>query len=94
MRFWHKASFGIYPVLAYSQDMQSNQHEQLAMALTRARRHCGLTQAEAASALGKTQSFLSRIENGTRRLEVIELLRLCEVFAADPCEVIAQVGGE
>lgn len=41
--------------------------------LKEARRHSGLTQAEAARALGQPQNFVSKCETGERRIDPIEL---------------------
>ncbi len=46
--------------------------------LREARLEAGLTQAEAATLLGKPQYFVSRSETGERRVDVVEL----EAFAA------------
>lgn len=43
-------------------------------ALRSARREAGLSQAELAAKLGKSQQFVSKFEAGERRLDVIEFL--------------------
>lgn len=48
--------------------------------LRAAREEAGLTQAQVAQALGKAQSFLSKIESGERRLDFIELQELCQLY--------------
>jgi transcriptional regulator with XRE-family HTH domain len=37
----------------------------------------GLTQAELAERVGQSQSFVSKYESGERRLDVLELRRIC-----------------
>ncbi|HEX9161735.1 MAG TPA: helix-turn-helix transcriptional regulator, partial [Thermoanaerobaculia bacterium] len=54
------------------------------LALTRER--AGLKQADVAAALGMPASYLSKIENGTRRLDVIELIHIAEAMKTDPAE--------
>ena len=44
------------------------------------REEAGLTQKEVADALGMHQSYVSKFETGERRLDVIELRRVCEAM--------------
>ncbi|MCZ7620177.1 MAG: helix-turn-helix transcriptional regulator [Myxococcota bacterium] len=48
--------------------------------LRQARREAGMTQVEAAKALRKPQSFISRAESGDRRVDVIELQQLARLY--------------
>lgn len=48
-------------------------YEQFLKRLRQARKSAGLTQYDVAAALGKPQSFISKVETGERRLDVIEL---------------------
>ena len=48
--------------------------------LREARLEAGLTQAEVASALGKHQSYVSKVETGERRIDPIELRTLAEIY--------------
>lgn len=48
--------------------------------LKKARLSIGMTQLVAARALGKHAPFISKIESGERRIDVIELLILCSVY--------------
>ncbi len=41
------------------------------------RREAGLRQADLAERLGKPQSFVSKVESGERRLDVLELREVC-----------------
>ena len=52
----------------------------LAQRLREAREAVGLTQADAAEAVGKPQSYISKVELGERRLDVIELKVLANVY--------------
>ena len=56
-----------------------------------ARERAKLKQAEVAARLGLPASYLSKIESGTRRLDVIELIRIAEAMEIDPAELIAEV---
>lgn len=43
----------------------------------------GLTQAECSAALGRPQSFISDVERGVRRLDIVQLRDLCLVLGTD-----------
>jgi transcriptional regulator with XRE-family HTH domain len=61
----------------------SNAYKRLTAALRRAREDAGLTQAEVAEKLGLYASFVSKVESGERRLDVIELSQFCRVYGVD-----------
>ena len=50
--------------------------------LLEARTAAGMTQKELAAKLGRQQSFVSKTENGERRLDVIEFMDVCRVEGA------------
>lgn len=60
----------------------------LAELLTREREAAGLTQAQVAARLGRHQPFISTIEAGQRRVDVVEFLELAEAIGFDPCTLI------
>ena len=60
--------------------VHSARYKEFLRRLKAARLAAGLTQAEAARALGRPQSFLSKCESGERRLDVIELEELARVY--------------
>lgn len=45
--------------------------------LRETRKAAGFTQEELAERLGQTQSFISKVERGERRLDVVELRAFC-----------------
>ena len=59
--------------------------------LVRARERAGLKQSEVAARLELPASYLSKIENGTRRLDVIELIQIAEAMGVDPAEIVREV---
>ena len=59
----------------YSQD-----HRNLVEKLKQARIEAGLDQEEAARLLRKTQSYVSKIESGQRRIDVIQLKNLAKIY--------------
>jgi transcriptional regulator with XRE-family HTH domain len=48
--------------------------------LRKARVEANLTQARLAERLGETQSFVSKVERGERRLDVVELRAFCRAL--------------
>lgn len=67
------------------------QYELFQAALSAARQTKGLTQADVASKLDKPQSYVSKYENGERRLDVIEFLEVCEALAITPLSILRKV---
>jgi transcriptional regulator with XRE-family HTH domain len=59
------------------------------LTLLKSRRiEAGLTQAQCSSALGRPQSFISDVERGSRRLDIIQIYDLCAVLGCDVVELI------
>jgi transcriptional regulator with XRE-family HTH domain len=54
----------------------------------------GLTQLDLGRMLGRNQSFVSKVEVGHQRLQVLELVQICEAIDIDYCEVIHAATGE
>ncbi len=59
----------------------SREYEILLELLVRARKRSGVTQTALAEALETTQSIVSKMERGERRLDVIEVWTICEAIA-------------
>lgn len=66
--------------------MEAN--EILARLLRDIRIEAGLTQAECARALGRTQSYISNIESGQRRLDPLQLRDHCHVCGVSLTEFV------
>ena len=58
------------------------------------RLECQLTQAELASRLNTPQSYVSKIENGERKLDVVELLTVLKALEVDPHRFLDKVLAE
>lgn len=52
--------------------------------LKKAREDAGVTQIELAKRLKNTQTFVSKVERGERRLDVIDLIDLLEALGSNP----------
>ena len=59
--------------------------------LREARREAGLRQQDVAHRLGVPQSFVSKIESGERRLDVVELRRVCAAIGLPLADFVARL---
>jgi transcriptional regulator with XRE-family HTH domain len=66
----------------------SDRYRALLVHIIKARRTAGLTQTELAERLGKPQSYVSKAENGERRLDFVEFIELIRAVGADELEII------
>lgn len=57
-----------------------NENKKIAEKLKKARIDAGLDQVEVAKKLGKTQSYISKIESGQRRLDVLQLKDFAYIY--------------
>lgn len=55
--------------------------------LLQARMKAGISQADLAKAIKKPQSYVSKYENGERRLDVIEFITIAKTLKADPRKI-------
>jgi transcriptional regulator with XRE-family HTH domain len=60
-------------------------------ALIAARKEAGVTQLELARRLGKVQPWISNVERGERRIDVIEFYAIARALKRDPAELFADV---
>ncbi|HAX98494.1 MAG TPA: hypothetical protein DCY12_06325 [Candidatus Atribacteria bacterium] len=66
------------PKAIYSKD-----HKYIVEQLKKARQEAGLEQEQIAKKLGKTQSYISKIESGQRRIDVIALKEFAKIYKKD-----------
>lgn len=52
-----------------------------------------ITQAKLAEALGRPQSFIAKVENGERKLDVVEFAVITRLLGVDAGAVIERIGG-
>lgn len=55
------------------------------------RESAGMTQRQLADRLGRVHSFVTRMEQGQRRLDVLEFIRVCEALNSEPAQVMADL---
>jgi transcriptional regulator with XRE-family HTH domain len=66
-------------------------HQHLVEVLIQARKAADLTQAEVAERIGRDQTFVSLIERGQRRMDVIEFIKLAKALGVEPAELFGEV---
>lgn len=59
--------------------------------LVNKRQSAGLTQTELAELLHRPQSYISKYENGERRLDVLEFLEVVKALKANPIKIIMEI---
>ncbi len=59
--------------------------------LRKAREERGLTQTDVAQRLGQTQSFISKVERGERRLDIVELRAFCSAIGVSFAKFIGKI---
>lgn len=59
--------------------------------LVEAREAAGLTQVELALALRKPQAFVSKVERGVRRIDIIEFCVIARAIGVDPLELLKRI---
>lgn len=69
----------------------SDAYTRLVKALASARHKAALTQAEVAGKLQRPQSFVSKYEQGERRLDVVEFVQVCRAIDTDPIAILAAI---
>lgn len=72
----------------------SEEYQLVINTLKKARKDKGMTQAQLAEALGKPQSFIAKVENGERRLDVVEFVHLARLVGADIVEILEKFNPE
>lgn len=63
-----------------SKEIYSKDHKYIVEQLKKARKEAGFEQSEVAKVLGRTQSYISKIESGQRRIDVIALKGFSKIY--------------
>lgn len=59
--------------------------------IVEARKSAGLSQRELADRLGKPRSFVSKLENRERRLDVVEFVALTRALGVEPADMMSSL---
>ena len=66
-----------------SKTIYSKDHKYIVEQLKKARQEAGLEQEQVAKLLGKTQSYISKIESGQRRIDIVTLKEFLKIYKKD-----------
>jgi transcriptional regulator with XRE-family HTH domain len=70
---------------------EERQREKFLLFLKEVRQKSGIRQVELAKRLGAQQSFVSKYEGGSRRLDILELREICHVLGISLGDFIRQM---
>ncbi len=68
------------------ESIYSREYRLIIERLRKVRLQTGLTQVQAAQKLKKPQSYVSKIERGERRLDVVELQQFLKIYGKGLCD--------
>jgi transcriptional regulator with XRE-family HTH domain len=71
--------------------IEPEQYRRVGACLAAARRKANLTQTEAAERLGRKQTFVSEIERGIRRVDVLEIVLISRALDTDPAQLLTEI---
>lgn len=66
-----------------SKTIYSREHKYAVGQLKKAREGVGLSQKEVAKVLHKTQSYVSKIESGQRKVDIVQLKEFAKIYKKD-----------
>lgn len=69
-----------YTIIVMPRVIYTKDHNAIVERLKQARLEIGLGQVEVAKKLGRTQSYLSKIESGQRRFDVLQLKEFAKLY--------------
>lgn len=79
MAVWHITQWNIrYQYMPRT--IYKEKHQKIVERLKKARVEAGLGQVDVAEKLGKTQSYVSKIESGQRRFDVLQLMEFAKIY--------------
>jgi transcriptional regulator with XRE-family HTH domain len=68
------------------------EYDAFCLLLRQVREEAGISQNQLAKRIGVPQAWLSKCEHGQRRMDVLELWRLCEAVGIAPEEFMRRLG--
>lgn len=77
-----------------AKSIHKTEYSVLLQQLRALRTAAGLTQAELSAALGRPQSYISDVERGSRRMDLLQLRELCNACGQSLSEFVGGFEGE
>jgi transcriptional regulator with XRE-family HTH domain len=74
-----------------ARSLHTDAYAKLLLSLVTARKLCGITQVELAKRLKKPQQFVSKIETGERRLDVLEFIAIARALNIPPDKLLTRM---
>jgi transcriptional regulator with XRE-family HTH domain len=71
--------------------LHSDENKTLVAILVKARKAAGISQFELAERLNKSQQFVSRIESGERRVDLLEFIMIARALKIEPRDLLGRV---
>lgn len=71
----------------------TREYAALCRLLRETRERAGLTQVELAEKIGETQSYVSKVERGERRLDLVQLQTFCRALGVSLSQFVADFEG-
>jgi len=63
-----------------SKTIYSKEHKYIVKQLKKAREEAGLSQEQVANVLNATQSYISKLESGQRKIDVVQLKKFAKIY--------------
>lgn len=77
--------------IEYMVSIYSDEYQVVIKALREARIAKGVTQENLAQALDRPQSFIAKVENGERRLDIVEFVHIAHLLSLEPSVLIKRI---
>jgi transcriptional regulator with XRE-family HTH domain len=71
--------------------LRTREYDALRALLREAREAKRISQESLSQRLGRPITYIGKVETGTRRLDVIELMQICSELESDPVELIRRL---
>ena len=71
--------------------IRTKAHKRLIALLIAARHRAGLRQAQVAKLLGRSQTWIARLESGHRRVDVVEFYLIAKLLRLDPRRLVGRI---